>query len=163
MNDAELRAVFAQEADMLLAQLSAGALELESGTADAASVDSLFRAAHTLKGSAALVRLHEVSTVTHALEDLLEGLRSQALTATPPVVDVILDTVDALREAIPRLLAGEPVGVVDPELVRRLTEAVAPEDRPGTPAAPRPSAAPAPPPAAPSPPPSAGESVSVPL
>lgn len=135
MNEAELRMLFAQEADILLAQLSSGALELEQGTASPADIDRLFRSAHTLKGSAALVGLHEVSTVTHALEDLLEPLRAGELAPSPDIVDVILDTVDALRIAIPRLLAGEPIGVVDPQLVARLT-AAAGRELPDAPRAP---------------------------
>jgi CheY-like chemotaxis protein/HPt (histidine-containing phosphotransfer) domain-containing protein len=122
MTDASLKAIFTEEAASLLGQLSAGALELEGGATGSGTIDQLFRAAHTLKGSAAMVGLHEVSTVTHALEDLLQQLRSGRLNLTPAVADVILETVGALCGAIPRLLEGEPMETVGPGLVTRLAQ-----------------------------------------
>ncbi|WP_354698110.1 hypothetical protein DSM112329_03775 [Paraconexibacter sp. AEG42_29] len=139
----DLRAIFAEEAADLLDRLSAGALALESGGAGV--VASMFRAAHTLKGSATLVGLPTVVALTHALEDLLSRVRSGELPADDELADVTLDTVDALRTMIPPLLAGEEdVVVPDPGLVPRLqslaTRDAAPPAPPGMVNVPSPAA-----------------------
>ncbi|WP_205695540.1 response regulator [Conexibacter sp. SYSU D00693] len=109
-DELDLRALFDQEATVLLERLSQGALELEDRPDDAELVASLFRAAHTLKGSAALVELHPIARTAHALEDLLQAVRSGTIDPTTAVVDAVLDTVDAVREAIPRLMTGADPG-----------------------------------------------------
>lgn len=153
----DLRAIFAQEAADLLARLSSRALELERGEEE--TVRELFRAAHTLKGSATLVGLPAVVEVTHALEDLLSAVRDGSVPAGDPVVDATLDTVDALRRALPGLLAGDPAAVLDPALAvhLRALAAGAPPSAAAPPTAAAPSA-----PGRPEPPADPGPSGSVP-
>jgi two-component system, chemotaxis family, sensor kinase CheA len=133
LDDLDLRELFGREAGTLLERLASGALELEERPDDPELVASLFRAAHTLKGSAALVGITEVRDVTHALEDVLGALREGRLAAGPEVADVLLSTVDDLRVATPRLVAGEDVGDVGLAAAARLRAVLAGE-RPTAPA-----------------------------
>src|SRR5215212_3244874 len=74
--------MFAEEAEGRLATLSELLLELERDGGDRELLSSIFREAHTLKGGAAVVGLDEVMRVAHAMEEVLEGLRSGGATAT---------------------------------------------------------------------------------
>ena len=134
MSEPDLRGLFAQEASGLLERLSAGALELEAA-GDADLVASLFRAAHTLKGSAALVGFDDVAATAHVLEDVLDGVRAGRLQPAAPVVDALLGTVDALRQTIPRLLAGQDAGPAHVEAAHRLRAVAAGEAPVATPPA----------------------------
>ena len=75
-HEEEFRRLFEQEAGTRLSALAEGAMELESGTEDPTVVTEMFRAAHTLKGGAAVVCFAEVAAVVHELEQVLEELRS---------------------------------------------------------------------------------------
>jgi two-component system chemotaxis sensor kinase CheA len=105
--EARFRAMFAEEAEGRLATLSELLLELERDGGDQELLSSIFREAHTLKGGAAVVGLDEVMRVAHAMEEVLEGLRSADATATQGLVDALLGAVDGIRELLPAVLAGE--------------------------------------------------------
>jgi two-component system, chemotaxis family, sensor kinase CheA len=104
------RAMFAEEAEGRLATLSELLLELERSGGDQELLSSVFREAHTLKGAAAVVGLADVLRVAHAMEELLERLRSGDAGATPELVDALLGAVDGMREMVPALLAGDDRG-----------------------------------------------------
>jgi two-component system chemotaxis sensor kinase CheA len=99
--------LFADDTSSRLAHMAELLLELETAADPEPVVDALFRDAHTVKGSAALVELVDVARVAHSLEDLLEQLRSGARPVTPAVVDGLLHGVDALRTLTPDVLSGE--------------------------------------------------------
>ncbi len=115
-DDAHFRALFAEEARGQLGRLAAGALELERLAAqdeDAGEelVAGLFRDAHTLKSSAALVGLNPVGELAHDLEDLLGELRAGTRRSSGALADVLLTSADALGSMVEALLAGrEPTG-----------------------------------------------------
>jgi len=104
--EARFRAMFAEEAEGRLATLSELLLELERNGEDQELLSSVFREAHTLKGSAAVVGLADVLRVAHAMEEVLEGLR-RGDPATPATVDALLGAVDGMREMVPAVLAGD--------------------------------------------------------
>jgi chemotaxis protein histidine kinase CheA len=107
-HEAEFRRLFEAEATEQLDRLADTVLELERAGARPELVATLFRDAHTLKSSAALVGLDAVGRIAHRLEDLLGELRSGARPATPELADGVLDVVDALRALVAAGLAGEP-------------------------------------------------------
>lgn len=89
--------------------MTSGLLALEAEPGNPAPIDGVFREAHTLKGGAGLVGLHQVSHLSHRLEDLLEELRLGHRLATPRLTDSLLRAVDGLG----RLIAGSLAGVED--------------------------------------------------
>jgi two-component system chemotaxis sensor kinase CheA len=105
--DAELEALFAQEAADRLDRLTEQLLQLELTPNDPELVSSLFREAHTIKGSASVVGFHEVGGVAHAMEDVLEQLRRGERLASPDLIDTVLKSVDGLRELVDAALQGE--------------------------------------------------------
>jgi two-component system chemotaxis sensor kinase CheA len=96
----QVQVLFAQEATVRLAQLGQLLLKLEEAGADDTLVQSIFRELHSLKGSAAVARLEDVSDCAHRLEDLVDGLRSGRTSMTAELIDTLLAGVDRLTVLI---------------------------------------------------------------
>ncbi|MBX6771188.1 MAG: chemotaxis protein CheA [Chloroflexi bacterium] len=92
----ELR-VFMQEAEELLQILEDGLVRLESEPDPRETIHEIFRAAHTLKGSAATVGLAGMAELTHVMETLLDRVRHGEQTPNRPLIDALLAAVDRLR------------------------------------------------------------------
>lgn len=103
---ADVRALFAQEAEGRLATLGQLLLRLETAGQDDELIRSVFRELHTLKGSSAVAGLDEVSRVAHELEEIVDELRSGTRTATPELIDALLQGTDRLAAGIAGALDG---------------------------------------------------------
>jgi two-component system chemotaxis sensor kinase CheA len=98
--------VFLAEAEENLAELEDALLALEGRPGDAETLNTVFRAAHTLKGNAANLGLAPIAELTHGVEDVLDRLREGELQLTPPLAGLLLRAVDALRALVPAAVAG---------------------------------------------------------
>lgn len=98
---------FREEADELLNQMEHSLLALEGQPENRELVSSVFRVAHTLKGNASLLEFKTVAHALHSLEDLLHLLRSGAIAVTPDIINLLLQSVDILRQITKRTLADE--------------------------------------------------------
>ena len=112
MSSPEIRRLFAQEAEVRLAQLGRLLLQLEQAGDDEALVRSIFREIHTLKGSSAVAGLDEVSGVAHHLEELVDDVRAGRESITAGVIDTLLRGADQLRAAVSRAQLDDPAGPV---------------------------------------------------
>jgi chemotaxis protein histidine kinase CheA/CheY-like chemotaxis protein len=134
-DDPELVATFRAEVDERLASMRDGLLGLESHPSPRRVVASLFRDAHTVKGSARMLGLDAVVTVAHRAEDLLGMIRDGRVSVRRDLVDLLLVTTDALGGSLPGAERRVPPAVmadvvaaldaalagVDPVVVPRLT------------------------------------------
>jgi two-component system chemotaxis sensor kinase CheA len=93
----QIREIFLDEAATLVDELESSVLELERNPASQEMVNAAFRAAHTIKGSAAGVGLTPVAAFTHRLEDALDAFRTHRCDITPERIAVLLEAVDLLR------------------------------------------------------------------
>lgn len=128
-----LLGVFLAEAEERLGQMEEGLVALEERPNDDELLQGIFRAAHTLKGNSATLGFAALTEFTHVLEDLLERVRRRRLVATPTLVTLLLESVDALR-----VLLGDAAGGLDemrPSQRALLVRVVAARDA-DTPAAP---------------------------
>ena len=102
------------------------------GNPNADDINRLFRAMHTVKGSAAQVGLHRLSAVAHRVEDLIGRLRDGALQPSAEIVDLLLQSVDVLKQFLHRQWTSdaEMAAAVDP-LLARIAE-LAPEEVAGS-------------------------------
>lgn len=83
------------------------ALESEGGEAE---LDEAFRAAHTIKGTAAMMGFPEVAEVAHGLEDLLDEVRAGARGIDRELIDELLAKVDLLERTNEEAVAGTSEG-----------------------------------------------------
>ena len=102
----EYQDIFLEEADELLQELNKNLLELERNPEDEEIINNIFRAAHSLKSSAAFVGLNDLSDLAHRMESLLQGIRDKTNTITPEVVDVIFKCFDTISEVIELVSSG---------------------------------------------------------
>ncbi|MDP9416254.1 MAG: response regulator, partial [Actinomycetota bacterium] len=105
-HDSAFRDMFEQEATAALGRLASGLLRLEQHGFDTDLVAGLFRDAHNVKGGAAVVGLDDVRRVAHAMEEVLEPIRSSAAAAPSGAVDALLAGVDAIRAILPNAVGG---------------------------------------------------------
>ncbi|MCW2606435.1 MAG: chemotaxis histidine kinaselike protein [Frankiales bacterium] len=153
-----LLALFAQESQRRLDRMAAESLDLDA-SAGPEELASLFRDAHTVKGSAAVMGFEDLTELAHVVEDLLDALRLGRLRPVPQVVDALLLAVDDLRALTAASLAGTETAALSAAGQARLRAALetpeplatpqAPEspETPETPETPQAPKAPAPAPA----------------
>ena len=89
--------IFLQEADEQLQLLDEDIVKLEKGEDDSALLQEIFRAAHTLKGSSAMLGHTRMAELTHGMEAVLDRVRKKTLVITASVVDALLSSLDTLK------------------------------------------------------------------
>jgi two-component system chemotaxis sensor kinase CheA len=115
-SDADLLREFISEGREHLDNIEQGVLLLESNPSDHDTLNTIFRAFHTLKGGAGFLNLTPMNRLAHVLESLLDMARSNRVVINPAITDVILRGRDTLRlfvEEIEAQLGGrKPAGPV---------------------------------------------------
>ena len=89
--------IFFEEAGENLDQMEQMLLALDVEKADDEELNAIFRCAHSIKGGAATFGFADVAELTHQMESLLDKLRRHELHPTAAMVDVLLESSDALR------------------------------------------------------------------
>lgn len=97
----EIIEFFQPEAEEHLQIVSDCLLSLE-GNNNPDDINRLFRAIHTVKGSAAQVGLRRLGAIAHRIEDLIGRLRDGQIQPSPAVVDLCLASVDVLKKTLHR-------------------------------------------------------------
>lgn len=126
-----IRATFFEECAELMESLEAGLLALQSGTQDTDTIDSVFRAVHSIKGGAGAFDLGVLVTFAHDFETTLDALRSGRLKADPPVIAVFLRSCDLLGDLIAASRAGEETTLPDTSDLKALHSALPAENSTG--------------------------------
>ena len=99
-NNEELLKDFFSEAFMQVEVMEQNILALEDDPGDQDAIDEIFRAAHTLKGSAATVQMIELSSFTRLLEDLLDEIHSGKVRVVEENVDILLLSIDVIKAMV---------------------------------------------------------------
>ncbi len=142
--------LFRQEAESQCAVLDEGLLALERNPSDAACLEQLMRAAHSLKGAARIVGLEPLVRLAHAMEDCFVAAQKGTVRLGAEAGDLLLKTNDLLRRMAQ---ATEGEGSSPPELEETLIalqqllsseSAPPPGAEPPAPPEPRPEPRPAP-------------------
>jgi len=89
--------VFVEESKEHLQNLNTSLLELEKDPNNISVIHEIFRVAHTLKGMAGTMGFNHMTTLTHDMEDVLDGLRNNRIQISSEVVDVLFQCLDALE------------------------------------------------------------------
>ncbi|WP_248925104.1 chemotaxis protein CheA [Paenibacillus hamazuiensis] len=98
MEDLSLyREVFVEELVDQLDRIEQDLLVLEKETSDEV-VQSIFRAAHTIKGSSAAMGFEEMKSLTHEMEHLLDQVRSKKLQVDRDLVDLLFVALDGIKD-----------------------------------------------------------------
>jgi two-component system, chemotaxis family, sensor kinase CheA len=114
------RDAFYIEAAEHLQLMEAALLQLESAPQDVELLNTVFRAAHSIKGGSTTFGIDEVGRFTHVLENLLEKLRDGALQANNELVELLLVSVDVIDGLVSNARDGAPVPTNLEEVLNQL-------------------------------------------
>ena len=124
----EILEFFQPEAEEHLQVVSDCLISLE-GNNNPEEVNRLFRAIHTVKGSAAQVGLKRLGAIAHRVEDLIGRLRDAEIEPSAAVVDLCLASVDVLKKTLHRQWADESEMRAEVDsLLGRIAEFAPPEE-----------------------------------
>lgn len=91
---------FFAEAKDMLQQMEDALLSLENDPDDSETINALFRAVHTIKGSAGLFDLEHVVAFTHQVESVIGRVRARELAIDALLSDVLLKSVDVIASLL---------------------------------------------------------------
>jgi two-component system chemotaxis sensor kinase CheA len=128
--DEDLIREFITESTEHLANIEGQTLILERNAGDAEAKETLnavFRAFHTIKGLAGFLEFSAIQSLAHEVETLLDLARNGDLLVTPGLIDVVLESTDAVRQELANIeahLAGRSalVSQVDEALLKRIRD-----------------------------------------
>lgn len=135
--DRELLAGFLDESLDSLTDAENALVELENEPDNQNLIKVIFRAAHSLKGNSAFFGLMQVKVLAHRMEDVLDAIRQEHLSATGQVIDSLLPGFDLLRRMLentrdnrPELEDGEQLDELLKKLEQVLASPLQPEELP---------------------------------
>lgn len=118
MNE-DLKELFREGAMEYLAELEEALLRLGEHPEEMTEVDRLFRVMHTIKGSAGMVGLDDVSQFAHRLETEFDAIRQGRTVVTPSLVNLALLARDQMLAMIDAHFGGAPA---DPAWTQNILE-----------------------------------------
>jgi two-component system, chemotaxis family, sensor kinase CheA len=116
--------LFLQEADEQLQLLDEDIVQLEKESGDPELMQEIFRAAHTLKGSSAMIGHQRLSQTAHAMENVLDNVRKKILVVNPKIIDALLHGLDVMRQLRQELVNSDAPEANIQGIVAELTEAM---------------------------------------
>ena len=100
---------FYEESFEALGSMEQSLLKLDVGAPETELINTIFRVAHSIKGGAATFGFAEISSFTHSLETLLDELRSHRMQVSNALMDLLLKSVDVMRDMLRAQQAKQPV------------------------------------------------------
>ena len=99
--------VFFEESLEGLDVMESALMELDPNAVDAETINAVFRSAHSIKGGSATFGFTAIAAFTHVLETFLDRVRDGRRQLLASDVDILLKSVDCLREMLSALEAGD--------------------------------------------------------
>jgi len=116
--------IFMAETDEQLQVLDDGLIRLEREGENMELLQALFRAAHTLKGTAGMIGHKRMVNLTHSMETALDCLRKHTIVVTTNLIDLCLEATDALRNLREEVITRQECGVAVDVLTDRFSALV---------------------------------------
>jgi len=96
----QFKSTYIEESHEGLEVMESKLLELDSGTADKEAINSIFRAAHSIKGGGATFGFADISDFTHVVETLLDEIRNGKRDINHEAIVLFLTSVDVIRDML---------------------------------------------------------------
>ncbi len=106
---AQFHDAFFDESFEALDTMEASLLKLNLGAPEPELVNTIFRVAHSIKGGSATFGFSEVASFTHTCETLLDELRGNRMQVTRHITDLLLKSVDVMRDMLRAVQNKSPV------------------------------------------------------
>lgn len=111
---------FLDEVDEQLQILDEEVLNLEQDGENLDTIQKIFRAAHTLKGSSAAMGMDKMKELTHKIENVFDAIRNHQLKVDTQIINLIFDSIDTIKVLKEAVLEGTMDAVDVTDLVARL-------------------------------------------
>jgi two-component system chemotaxis sensor kinase CheA len=108
IEDKELRDLFRMECEEHLQCIDDGLLNLEQRPGDPALIETIFRAAHSVKGAARMLNLNRIQSLAHTLEDAFSAIKKGDVQVNPQTVADLYQQLTIIRRLVQEVI-GEPV------------------------------------------------------
>lgn len=105
----QFHGVFFDESQEHLDSMEQQLMELELDSPDAEQLNSIFRAAHSIKGGSGMFGFDALTGLTHIMENLLDRARQGTIQLTEDMVNVLLETVDLLKKTLDTYKSHEDI------------------------------------------------------
>jgi two-component system chemotaxis sensor kinase CheA len=112
--------VFIEESKEHIQSCNEKVLLLEKKPEDLTIINEIFRSAHTLKGMSATMGYEDLASLTHKMENVLDGIRNHQISVTPQIIDIIFMAVDYLESMIDSVAQGGDGKMDVTEVIRKL-------------------------------------------
>ena len=135
--------IFIDETKEHLQNLNDLLLVLEKEPEDKATINEIFRAAHSLKGMAGTMGYKRMQNLTHNMENVFSEIRNDKMKVTASLIDTLFQCLDALESYLNNIQEASDEGTEDNEaIIKLLNEFLATEGNMTTEAQPAPTAQP---------------------
>ncbi|AEA96550.1 chemotaxis protein CheA [Alteromonas mediterranea] len=105
----QFHSVFFDESDEHLDDMEQLLMGLDVESPDPEELNSIFRAAHSIKGGSGIFGFDALMSLTHVMENLLDQARNNELCITADIVNVLLETLDVLKDTLNAYRDATPV------------------------------------------------------
>ncbi|MCG6167274.1 chemotaxis protein CheW [Leptospira sp. FAT2] len=116
----EYTELFLEESEDQIEELNANLLRLEADHKNLSIINDIFRAAHSLKSSAAFVGLYNLSDLAHKMENLLQLTRDGKLEVKLPLVNLLFQCFDLIKYVIANVSQGKKIDTPFTEMIQKL-------------------------------------------
>lgn len=121
-NNEKIVGYFIEEAKEHLETIEKGILDLSSALDDEERINELFRAAHSIKGGAAMLNFNSIAKTAHRLEDAFKILRDETIDADSTLESLFLKAYDILQDLLERLQGPFGLGEEEGEEIMKSAE-----------------------------------------
>ncbi len=111
---------FLDEVDEQLEILEKEVLNLEQDANNVETIQSIFRAAHTLKGSSAAMGVEKMKELTHKIENVFDSIRNHQLTVDSTIINVIFESIDLIKLLKEAIIDGSIDSIDISDLIAKL-------------------------------------------
>jgi len=121
--DPEILQDFITESGELLEKLEGDLVDLEATPQDPELLNQVFRALHTIKGSASFLAMTNLVAIAHVAESALNAARNNQIIVGSTEMDLLLAAVDVLKIQFDEIISGNmDLTAADPDLIKSLSK-----------------------------------------
>ncbi|MEM7179977.1 MAG: chemotaxis protein CheW [Spirochaetota bacterium] len=118
----EYTEIFLEESEDQIEELNSNLLLLEEDHSNPEIINDIFRAAHSLKSSAAFVGLYNLSDLAHKMENLLQKIREGSLGINTDLVSLLFKCFDLIKSVIDAVAEGEKIETSFDDMIAKLVD-----------------------------------------
>jgi len=104
---------FLEEAKIHVETVETGLLNMDLSAIDPEHINTIFRAVHSMKGSAGFFNLNKIVELSHCMENLFGEIRNGSVNLTTEMVDMLLSANDCLKSMVDDVFNSEEFDILD--------------------------------------------------